>query len=265
MDTAIEVGNAFQPLDLSTIRFQLVRLEDTIIFHLIERVQFPLNEPIYKPGGVRIPDSDLSLMDWLLFQRERLDSFLRRYQSPDEYPFFPEALEEPILAPIKYPKVLHTNEITINPTIKERYIKEILPAICSHDRKPRGEAEENYGSSATADVAVLQSLSRRIHYGAFVAEAKFRNDPELYVRLIKARDIKGISEAITDDVQEQKVLDRLRRKAQTYGQDLDALQSNSSKINVDAVVNMYKNIVIPLTKDLEINYLLERLKGTQWE
>ncbi|KZZ96320.1 chorismate mutase [Ascosphaera apis ARSEF 7405] len=265
MDTAIEAGNASQPLDLSTIRFQLVRLEDTIIFHLIERVQFPLNEAIYQPGGVKIPDSDLSLMDWLLFQRERLDSMLRRYESPDEYPFFPEALKKPILAPINYPKVLHTNDITINPTIKERYIKEILPAICRHDRESRGEAEENYGSSATADVAVLQSLSRRIHYGAFVAEAKFRKDPETFVRLIKSNDTKGIDEAITDSVQEEKVLKRLRLKAQTYGQDLDEPHSNSSKINVDAVVNMYKNIVIPLTKELEVDYLMKRLNGTKWE
>ena len=32
----------------------------------------------------------------------------------------------------------------------------------------------NYGSAATLDVLVLQALSTRIHYGKFVAEAKFR-------------------------------------------------------------------------------------------
>jgi hypothetical protein len=32
----------------------------------------------------------------------------------------------------------------------------------------------NYGSAATLDVLALQALSKRIHYGKFVAEAKFR-------------------------------------------------------------------------------------------
>lgn len=32
----------------------------------------------------------------------------------------------------------------------------------------------NYGSSAMYDVFCLQALSRRIHFGKFVAEAKFR-------------------------------------------------------------------------------------------
>ncbi|KAG9992102.1 hypothetical protein KCU78_g13351, partial [Aureobasidium melanogenum] len=53
MDTAIDLSDASKALDLANIRFQLIRLEDTITFHLIERVQFPLNPSIYKPGAVR--------------------------------------------------------------------------------------------------------------------------------------------------------------------------------------------------------------------
>lgn len=37
-----------------------------------------------------------------------------------------------------------------------------------------GGDDGNYGSAATLDVLVLQALSTRIHYGKFVAEAKFR-------------------------------------------------------------------------------------------
>jgi hypothetical protein len=37
----------------------------------------------------------------------------------------------------------------------------------------------NYGSAATLDVLALQALSKRIHYGKFVAEAKFRWAPQL--------------------------------------------------------------------------------------
>lgn len=216
------------------------RLEDTITFHLIERVQFPLNRTIYVPGGVKIPGSDLSLMDYLLREQERLQSRVRRYESPDEYPFFPDALEKPILQPLQYPPILHENDVNLNPTIKQRYIEEVLPSVCPDFGRPdRGETKENYGSSATCDVNCLQALSRRIHFGKFVAESKFRKDPEKFVKLIKAGDREGIDAAITDAKVEQQVLDRLRLKAEAYGSD-PALPELRNKIKVEAVVDMYK-------------------------
>ncbi|EDN02426.1 chorismate mutase [Histoplasma capsulatum] len=269
MDTAIDLSNASKALDLENIRFQLIRLEDTITFHLIERVQFPLNQPIYVPGGARIPDSDLSLMDYLLREQERLQSRVRRYQSPDEYPFFPDALEEPILQSLNYPKILHPNDVNVNDIIKARYINDILPNACrKFDREDRGEAQENYGSSATCDVNCLQALSRRIHFGKFVAESKFRMNPEKFVKLIKANDRKGLDEAITNVAVERKVLERLRLKAKTYGRDPagpETPNGSNEKINVEAVVAMYRDNVIPLTKLVEVEYLMQRLHGTEWE
>lgn len=217
------------------------RLEDTITFHLIERVQFALHRPIYVPGGVHIPNSDLSLFDWMLREQERLQSLIRRYQSPDEYPFFPDALQEPILKPLHYPKILHPNNVNCNAKLKDSYIEHILPAACAHsEREDRGEQQENYGSAATCDVLCLQALSRRIHFGKFVAEAKFQKEPERFVKLIKAEDRKGIDEAITDAKVEKKVLERLRLKAKTYGTDPEAGADGESKVNADAVVAMYK-------------------------
>jgi chorismate mutase len=263
------------------------RLEDTITFHLIERVQFPLNKTIYVPGGVKIPNSEHSLMDYMLREQERIQSRVRRYQSPDEYPFFPDVLEDPILQPLSYPHILHENDVNVNDIIKERYIKEILPAVCPQfgGREDRGETQENYGSAATCDVACLQALSRRIHFGKFVAESKFQKDPETFVRLIRAEDREGIDAAITNAQVEKKVLERLGLKAKTYGTDPAFPDEQGSKINIDAVVAMYKvwigridgldlqianycflqECVIPLTKVVEVEYLMQRLKGTQWE
>jgi len=242
------------------------RLEDTITFYLIERVQFPLNATIYKADGVRIPGSHLSLLDWTLSEQEKLQSLVRRYQSPDEYPFFPDALQEPILPPLNYPKVLHDNDVNVNRKLKDSYTSEILPAACTYvGREDRGEAPENYGSAATADVNLLQALSRRIHFGKFVAESKFRKETERFVQMIKSEDRKGIDEAITDSKVEQKVLERLRLKAKTYGTDPSVTAEDQGKINVEAVVAMYKDHVIPMTKEVEVEYLMQRLKGTQWE
>ncbi|PSK59283.1 hypothetical protein B9Z65_3607 [Elsinoe australis] len=267
MDTAIDLADPTKALDLANIRTTLVRLEDTITFYLIERVQFPLNGTIYKPGGVKIPGSDLSLADWLLSEQERLQSLVRRYESPDEYPFFPDKLQKPILPPLTYPKVLHANDVNVNQKLKQSYVNEILPHACARfGREERGEAQENYGSAATCDVNCLQALSRRIHFGKFVAESKFRKETERFVKLIKSEDRKGIDEAITDAKVEQKVLERLRLKAKTYGTDPSlGTTEEQSKINVDAVVAMYKDHVIPLTKEVEVEYLMQRLKGTEWE
>lgn len=204
-------------------------------------MQFPHNKTIYVPGGVKIPESNLSLMDYLLSEQERLQSRMRRYQSPDEYPFFPDVLEDPILQPLAYPHILHKNDVCVNDKIKEQYIDNVLPAVCPDlGREDRGETQEHYGSAATCDVTCLQALSRRIHFGKFVAESKFREDPETFVRLIKAGDREGIDAAITNAAVEKKVLERLGLKAKTYGTDPAFPDEKGQKINSDAVVSMYK-------------------------
>lgn len=188
---------------------------------------------------------------------------IRRFTAPDEVPFFPQNLPEPILPPIKYAKVLakYHKEINVNDKIKELYIKKVVPMVAAAP----GEQEENWGSCATCDIDTLQALSRRIHFGKFVAESKFQSDPETFIKLIKARDAQGIDKAITNEAVEKTVLERLRLKAETYGKDptLKWSQRAQSTIDVDNVVSIYKDIVIPLTKVVEVDYLLRRLEDWQ--
>ena len=177
----------------------------------------------------------------MLREQERLQSLIRRYQSPDEYPFFPDALQTPILQPLNYPPILHPNNVDVNQELKKKYIDIILPNACRQfGREDRGQKEENYGSTATCDVACLQALSRRIHFGKFVAESKFQQETERFVELIRAGDRPGIDTAITNAKVEKKVLERLRLKAKTYGTDPSIDANGEGKINVDAVVAMYK-------------------------
>ncbi|EKG13010.1 Chorismate mutase AroQ class eukaryotic type [Macrophomina phaseolina MS6] len=265
MDTAVGLSSADQVLDLANIRSTLIRLEDTITVYLIERVQFPLNRSIYVPGAIPVPDSPLSFLDWLLCEEEKVHSRVRRYQAPDEYPFFPEALLEPILKPLNYPAVLHPNDVNVNERLKNIYINNILPHVCAKVDGKEEESTQHFGSTAMNDISCLQALSRRIHYGKFVAESKFRKETDRFVKLIKDEDRKGIDDAITDAAVEKKVLERLRKKATNYGNDPENPTATPPKINVDAVVAMYKDYVIPLTKEVEVEYLMQRLKGTQWE
>jgi chorismate mutase len=198
----------------------------------------------------------------MLREQEIFHSRVRRYQAPDEYPFFPSALQPAILPALTYPSILHPNTVDVNARLKDAYIHEILPAACKNTDKK--EAQESYGSSATVDVMLIQALSRRIHFGKFVAESKFRDETQRFVELIKAEDRVGIDKAITNEKVERKVLERLRLKAKTYGTDPDGA-IGEGKVDVDAVVRMYREFVIPLTKEVEVEYLMQRLKGTEWE
>jgi hypothetical protein len=68
---ALDLLNPKTALDLGNIRYTLIRLEDTIIFNLIERAQFPLNRSVYVAGAVPLPDFEGSFLDWLLSEVER--------------------------------------------------------------------------------------------------------------------------------------------------------------------------------------------------
>lgn len=219
-------------------------------------------QTIYVPGALDIPNSNLSFFDWYLSEQEKLQSLIRRFESPDEYPFFPDALQSPILKPLNYPKILYANTVNVNAKIKDFYIDKFLPAACpDFGHGDRGETQENYGSAATCDIACLQALSRRIHFGKFVAESKFRSEPERFTALIKAGDRKGIDDAITNRAVELQIFDRLRLKARTYGKDPGLKDSESHiKIDVEAVAAMYEEYVIPLTKEVEVEYLMQRLE-----
>lgn len=78
-----------------------------------------------------------------------------------------------------------------------------------------------------------------------------------------ANDRAKIDELLTNKQVEEKVLERLRRKALVYGQTLDEEQEGTSKhlrIPVDVVVDLYKKWAIPLTKVVEVDYLINRGK-----
>ncbi|KAH9454347.1 hypothetical protein Pst134EB_014437 [Puccinia striiformis f. sp. tritici] len=121
-------------LDLQSIRRILMRLEDTITFLMIERAQFAHNQVIYENSsqftGLDQGSNEPSFLGWMLRQTETTHAKVRRYESPDEYPFTPrEELPQPILPTLDFPQVLHPNKININSKIMQFYIHNILPAL----------------------------------------------------------------------------------------------------------------------------------------
>lgn len=247
-------------LDLNNIRQALVRMEDSIVFDLIERSQFFSSPSVYQKNRFQIENFNGSFLDWLLIQVEKTHSQVRRYEAPDETPFFPNELLPSILPSLKYPKILasYSDEINANDEIESFYVNKIVPQVSCGE----GEQQENSGSVACCDVECLQALSRRIHFGKFVAEAKYQGDKANYIKLIRNKDVKGIEESITNSAVEAKILERLIVKGENYGVDpsLKYSQNPQSKVKPNIIAQLYKDYVIPLTKKVEVDYLLRRLE-----
>ncbi|CAM9276086.1 unnamed protein product [Chrysoparadoxa australica] len=286
-------------LSLDSIREGLIRQEDSIIFALIERAQFRQNsDAIYKskkfklqqqPGSDEALGQEASFLEYVLLQTEVVHASVRRYCSPEEHPFFPSYLPEPMLPALDFPQILAPNTVNLNNEIMARYIEEIVPSIAG------GGDDEQHGSSVLCDITALQALSRRVHFGKFVAESKFQESEEKYRSLCKAGDARGVNELLTNSAVEKQVCKRSAIKASTFGQDIDStgqkgahlmtsspltlaadpslssglsslsplsssLSShvNPSQLEPEIMAGIYRDFIIPLTKDVEILYLFER-------
>jgi chorismate mutase len=286
-------------LSLDSIRSSLIRQEETIIFALIERAQFRQNLIVYRKGGfgnlgipvgsTPVTDNDeefqLSFLEYMLVGTEALHCGVRRYTSPEEHAFFPERLPQgqmEALPKLQYPQDLLSSvgdaaELNFNKILLRKYIDDIVHAVARH-----GD-DEQHGSTVLCDIAVLQALSRRVHYGKFVAESKYRSDPEEYLRLVKANDAEGVMRLLTNTAVEEQVQRRAKLKAATYGTEPLLMESrvtpsNSTtpivvpaaevvgnldenrqgKIEPAVIESVYRDIIIPLTKVVEVAYLFRR-------
>ncbi len=238
-------------LRLDHVRSVLIRLEETIIFSLIERAQYLVNEVIYEAGRFGETLSRESLVGFLLLECERSHAKVRRYTSPDEQPFYAE-LPPPMLPPLRYSdNPLHPNTVNVNAELRQQYEQHIVPFLCT----PGDDGQ--YGSSAVCDVNSLQNLSKRIHYGKFVAESKYRAKPERFQPLIAAGDEAALHDAITDGMVEQAVLDRVAHKARTYTRELTDVPGMPTP-SPDRIVEVYRRWVVPLNKRVQTAYLLQR-------
>ena len=259
-------------LKLDNVRQSLIRQEDSIIFALIERSQYKVNDKIYKTNSVDVPCYDAktgmrsSMIEFMLREREQMDGKIRRYTSPDEHAFYPESLPPLVIPPMNFGEILHecALKININDRIKEMYVENIVPGMCES-----GD-DNNYGSAGLCDVNCLQLISRRIHYGKFVAEAKFRAQPDEYSDLIRKQDGNGLMQLLTNQAVEDRVVARVTNKAAFYGQDINEEVPDASKVLTnpenqkykvapEIIADLYFKWIMPMTKDVQVEYLLQRL------
>ncbi|XP_050204054.1 chorismate mutase 3, chloroplastic [Mercurialis annua] len=249
-----------QSLSLEGIRHSLIRQEDSIIRNLLLRAQYFLNAGTYDPDAFSMEGFDGSLVEFIVTETEKLHARVGRYKSPDEHAYFPEHLPEPLLPPLQYPQVLHpcATSININKKVWDAYFGDLLPRLV------KSGDDGNCGSAAVYDTMCLQALSRRIHYGKFVAEAKFQESPARYEAAIRMQDGRKLMELLTYESVEATVKKRVEVKAKTFGRDLTGYPEENEaepgyKVEPRLVVNLYGNLIMPLTKEVQVEYLLRRL------
>lgn len=101
------------------------------------------------------------------------------YDNQAEVPFFPHDLPKPIFTPQNQAHLSFLNPVAsasanVSKLIWKMYLEQLLPLLTQE-----GD-DGNYASTLACDLLCLQALSKRIHYGKFVAEVKFRAAPDDY-------------------------------------------------------------------------------------
>ncbi|TKY65134.1 Chorismate mutase 1 [Spatholobus suberectus] len=247
-------------LTLENIRHSLIRQEDSIIFSLLKRAHYCHNADTYDPDAISMDGFHGSLVEYMVRETEKLHAKMGRYRCPDEHPFFPDGLPEPML-PLHYPQVLHpiADSININDKVWNMYFRDLISRLVKE-----GD-DGNCGSTSVCDTMCLQALSKRIHYGKFVAEAKFQASPDAYKAAILAQDMDRLMDMLTYAEVEETIKRRVEEKAKTYGQEvvINTKEHHQAepvyKIIPSLVADLYGNWIMPLTKEVQVAYLLRRL------
>ncbi|PKA49219.1 Chorismate mutase 2 [Apostasia shenzhenica] len=236
--------------NLDSLRESLERQEDFIVFSLIERARYPFNSPAYDIP--HLAEDNSSLVEIYVRETEAIES-----KNPEELPFFPDEMQVPVVPPHQFPQILHTPAASVNASkgIWNMYFNHLLPLFTT-----KGD-DGNYQQTVASDFICLQALSKRVHYGRFVAEVKFRDAPQDYIPFIYSKDSEVLMNLLTSTSVEETIIKRVSKKAMVFGQNVTLEKGNDGKYKVEpsVVSELYKDWVIPITKQVEVDYLLRRL------
>lgn len=253
-------------LDLALIAARLEGLEETIIHRLIDRSQFAANAEAYTPGASGFSEAgDQSLFEIRLRSQEEMDAAFGRYQVPEERPYhrdLPSPQRSAQLRPEAHDQlsIASLDEVNLTREITAAYLAQ-LPRLCDHNDGAAVD-DGHYGSSVEHDVLAIQALARRIHFGSlYVAESKYRLDRKRIDAWIARGDREAILSAITRTEVEERILQRVSEK-------VDYIQATVNpkvrrRISAEVVLELYRDTIIPLTKEGELAYLFHRDGGSE--
>merc|ERR550539_225777 len=277
----------------------ITKLDDTIISALVDRAQYPLNTNTYQPNeretktlplGVD-PNNEflqgrqqqLSQLETILIGTEVLHGMTGKFNDPTECAFFPECLPSS--------QQLSTGDTNLNKSLLQTYIDSLVSTIAKKEHNVH-----NDGSSVLTDVALLQALSKRIHYGKCTAERKYQSNTEEFDHLIESNDVDGVRALLSDTWFDSRVVMEAKLKFISRGRGamltkegdedeqsersaetkfvataaasaatwaLEAikergLENSFDKLELSTIEDLYTNVILPMTVDVEVTYLLQK-------
>jgi chorismate mutase len=243
----------YDRFDLTKISALLEGLEETIIFKLIDRAQFRRNPTVYEKGKSGFDGAhNESLFTLRLRHQEKMDALFGRFCVPEERPFCTHlpGSRRKLSIPRTGLTLGDINAVNLGAMILDLYL-DLVPRVCIN-----GD-DGHYGSSVEHDVYALQAIARRIHYGAlYVAESKYRSDPKRYGAMIRAADAQGILALLTRREVEETIAARIREKVEQTQARVN--RKIRHVIDPDIILQFYRDCIIPLTKEGEVMYLIQR-------
>lgn len=239
--------------NLECITAHLESLEETIISRLLERAQYNQNQRCYLTGQSGFTgEAHRCLFDIRLRYQEELDSRFGRFCVPEERPFNKDL-------PVTHRQVLFSkmevaiddyDKVNLTDSIRCAYF-DLIPLIC----EPGDDGQ--YGSTVEHDVFAVQAIARRIHFGSmYISERKYRENPDIFRKLVENNDTDGILERITRKQVENLIISRIRGKANSTQACIN--RSIRHFVDPEIIVSFYQNTIIPLTKKGEILYIMNR-------
>lgn len=247
-----------------SVRDNLIRQEDTIVLSLIERAKYPRNSNAYSTSYLSemgVAAESPSLISLFVKESEALNAKIGMYANQEEVPFFPYDLPKSIIRfSQSHPHLPFLNPVAsasanVSKLIWKMYLEQVLPLLTK-------EADDgNYASTLACDLLCLQALSRRIHYGKFVAEVKFRAAPDDYSYHIRTKNRDALMELLTFEKVEEEVKARVEKKGRLFGQNISLHDGEEDDYKVDPCLfsHLYGEWVMPYTKLVQVDYLLQRL------
>jgi chorismate mutase len=252
-------------LELNLIAAHLEGLEETIIHRLIDRAQFAANPGAYVKGHSGFEGAgEKSLFDVRLRYQEEMDAAFGRYQVPEERPFHTDlpAPRRQVRLPDSPLDVDDLDVVTVTPAIVCGY-QGFLDRLCAPAAGTAADPatvpvdDGQYGSSVEHDVLAIQAIARRVHFGAlYVAESKYRSQPEAFNRMLDAADRQAVLHAITRPEVEKRILTRVAEKVDYVQATIN--ESVRRRVERTVVLDLYRDLIIPLTKEGEVRYLFNR-------
>ncbi|CAL4891448.1 unnamed protein product [Urochloa decumbens] len=220
--------------------------QEIIIFHnFLERSQLPLNIENCSSEACTISGFSGSFVEFIMQESEKSHARAGRYKREGELPFFGKMLFEPVLPPLEY-SVLHpyAASINLNDVIWDLYFSKILPKLA------KTGSDNDKSLCAVSDTKLLQVLSKRVHNSMFLAEAKFRDSPDLYEVAIQQQNVGKLKELlICSEMDERRR--RVQERTKFFGE--------SFKAQIELGGKLFDTYLEPLIVEVQVQYLL--LKG----